>query len=100
MTSRKMKLNTKHPEASPMNDYLFIQGPTALANELIYDSNDEREMLRAYLKTKGVAGVSALDAEQNTGKPNLRSYCYRSQKINTMVNKIKFGQIALSTMKV
>lgn len=82
MTSRKIKLNTKHPEASPMYDYLFIQGPTALANELIYDSNDEHEMLQAFLRTKGVAGVSGLDAELNTGKQNLRSYCYRSQKIN------------------
>ena len=82
MASRKIKQNTKHPEASPMYIYLFIQGPTALANELIYDSNDEHEMLRAYLRTKGVAGVSGLDTKQNTGKPDLRSYCYRSQKIN------------------
>ena len=57
------ELHTKHPEASPMYDDLLIQGPIALANEVIFDGIDESEILRACLRTKDAVGLSGLDAE-------------------------------------
>ena len=58
------ELHIKHPKVSPMYDDVLIQGPIALVNEVIFDSNDESEILRACLRIKGAAGVSGLDAEE------------------------------------
>ena len=50
------KLHTKHPATSPMYDDLL--GSTVLVDEVIYDSIDESEILRACLRPKDAAGVS------------------------------------------
>lgn len=63
MTSQLNELHIKHPEVSPVYDDLLIPGPIVLANEVIFDSIDESEILRVSLGTKGAAGVLGLDAE-------------------------------------
>ena len=50
------ELHVKHPDVSPVYNDLLIQGPIALANQVI--------ILRACLRTKGTAEVSGLDVEE------------------------------------
>ena len=56
------KLHTKYPAASPCS--MIFLGPTSLVNEVIYDSIDESEILKACLRTKGAAGVSGSDDKE------------------------------------
>ena len=63
MTSQLNELHIKHPEISPVYDDLLIPGPIVLANEVMFDSIDESEILRACLGTKCAAGVLGLDSE-------------------------------------
>ena len=58
------ELHVKHPETSPMYNDLLIQEPIVLVNEVIFDSIDESEILRACLRTKGAAEASGFDAEE------------------------------------
>lgn len=51
-------LHLKHPEASPINDDLLLQGPVMPVNEVIYESIGETSILRACVKRKGAACLS------------------------------------------
>ena len=58
------ELHIRHLETSPKYNDLVNQGPLVLVNEVIFDSFDESETLRACLRTKDAADASGFDAEE------------------------------------
>ena len=58
------ELNLKHPDASPLNEDLLLEGPCQYINPVIFESIDECAILKAALKTKGASGKSGWDADE------------------------------------
>ena len=54
----------KHSDASSMYNNLLIQGSITLVKEIIFNSTDEKDILRACLRTEVAPGISVLDAEE------------------------------------